>query len=251
LKSAVHKILIPVVLLAGYVGVVVWLLEEVGFWNRSLLKDTLVWFMLVGVVLPFSFVTGKYSDGILDRLMKESIGVLIIVEFLISTYTFPLPVELVIVPIITFLAMMDAVAESKAEYAPAKKLTGCVLSLFGLVVATIAVRHAILDYRTLETVDTVRQFLLPLVLSLSLGPYIYLLLLYVVGEDIFTRVGLGKDPPSSVRWYAVFRVFRYVGLRPRRAREFWRIHAMDLLNATTRSEIDSIFSARIKQPPPA
>jgi hypothetical protein len=241
-KSALHhKILIPVVLLALYVGAVVWALERIGFWDRALLKDTLIWFAVVGVILPFSFVTGKYEDRVLARLAKESVGVLIVVEFLIVTYTFPLPAELVLLPLITFIAMMDVMAESKAEYASVKKLTGTILALFGLTVASIAIRHAIADYRILGTSDTLHQFLLPIALSLSLAPYIYVLLLYVVAEDIFIRVGLGKDVPNSLRWYAVLAILRHVGPRSDRARAFFRAHVGELLAARNRADIDSLL----------
>jgi hypothetical protein len=248
IKSALHlKILLPVLLLALYVGAVVWVLKGIGFWTRSLLKDTLVWFALVGVVLPFSFVTGRYDGNVLARLAKETVGVLIVIEFLISTFTFPLPVELVLLPAITFIALIDVVAESKPEYARVKKLTRTVLALFGFAVATLAIRRAMADYRTLETPDTLRQFLLPIVLSLSLAPYVYILLLYVAAEEIFIRVGLGKDVPNSVRWHAVIGIFRLVGLRPQRVKAFWRAHAVDLLAATSVAEIDSLLRSASKQ----
>ena len=252
LKSALHrKILVPVILLALYIGAVVWALEWIGLWERALLKDTLVWFALVGVILPFSFVTGKYEERILARLTKESIGVLIVVEFLIATYTFPLPVELVLLPGVTFIGMMDVMAESKPEYAAVKKLTGTVLALFGFTVAAIAIRHAIVDYRTLGTSGTLHQFLLPIALSLSLGPYIYVLLLYVVAEDIFIRVGLGKAVPNSLKWYALIAIVRYVGLRPHSLRAFFRTHVGELLGARSRADIDSMFLAASPRPPMA
>lgn len=236
------QILIPVVLLGLYCLAVVYSLRAIGVWTPRLLKDTLLWFALVGIVLPFSFVSGKYKVGIIETLLKEAIGILIVVEFVVATYTFSLLAELLLIPAATRIGILDVVAESKSEFAPVKKLTGWALATLGLTLAALAIKSASRDPNFLSA-ENLSAFFLPVFLSLSLAPFIYLLLVYVLAQDIAIRVGLGKKLPKSVRWYAAYRLFRVAGLNPVTVRARWQSHVTDLWSVTSRDEIDGVITA--------
>ena len=64
-----------------------------------------------------------------------------IVELISSVHTFPLPVELLFVPLATLLAMTQAVAGASPEYAAIRKPLAVVTALLGI--AALALHSAI------------------------------------------------------------------------------------------------------------
>ncbi len=51
-----------------------------------------------------------------NNILKDSLKFTIVIEFIYSTFTFRLWMELLIIPIITLLVMADAYAKRKEEY---------------------------------------------------------------------------------------------------------------------------------------
>ena len=106
------KILVFVCPMLLYVAVVVTLLATIGFWKIYLLKDTIVWFCVVAIAMVMRFVTSEDSEKILLKVLSDNIKIIIFIEFLVNTYTFSLPAELVILPVVALVAALDAVASA-------------------------------------------------------------------------------------------------------------------------------------------
>lgn len=111
---------------------VVYLLARAGLWTPAVLKDTIIWFCFTGFVLTISTVTDQ-GEGLFKKVVKESIKVVLIFEFLINEFVFSLPVELVLVPFAAFIALVDAVARRDEKHAIVAKLTGTLLAIVRLV----------------------------------------------------------------------------------------------------------------------
>ncbi len=94
------KILVPVGLIALYTTATVSGLNAVGFWTQALFKDTVLWFLISGLAFAFELVTEGGGEGILKRAVTGSVKIVIVIEFLVGAYTFPLPVELILVPFV-------------------------------------------------------------------------------------------------------------------------------------------------------
>ena len=55
------QLLIPLLIMVGYVVGEVWLGYKAGFWRSDLVKDTIVWFMVAALALFFGFLFGLFQ----------------------------------------------------------------------------------------------------------------------------------------------------------------------------------------------
>lgn len=237
------KIFAPLVLLAAYVVIVVWSLREVGYWDTSLLKDTVLWFLLAGMVAPFSLVGKGDETDIFGVVVLGNLKVLVLLEFLVAFYTFGLLVELVLVPVITIIAMMDVVAERNPEHAQVSKFLKGLQALFGLAVLWHAGSRAMADYQTFATLQTLRQVVLPVVLSVALVPAGWALVLWAAYDEVFVRLRVGPEKERGYVRKAKMRIVRHLGLRPKNVARFTRSYAWDLTRTTSLKDLETLLQS--------
>lgn len=208
LGSLAHpKLLVPSLLGAGYVGLLVIGLRRVGIWAPALLKDTVFWFVFTGATTAF-YLIGKWKgESILRHFAADAVKITVVIEFLTSEYTLPLPAELVLVPVLFALGGMSAVADTDPKYAAVKRLLAWVQASLGLLIVGVAVRQAVADWRSLETIATLWKFLLPLLLSLLFVPFAYVLVLYSLYDSLFARLHIGSPHDAAFRARARRRLF--------------------------------------------
>lgn len=228
-------ILVPLGLMAGYIALVVFGLYKVGFWNCGLLKDTILWGLSVAVVSLFRVSQITEDVNYFRNAIKDNFKVVIILEFVVAFYTFPLWAELLIVPLATVLIMMQVVAETKEDYKPGEKLLGYILSLFGVGLFIYATYKLLADFATFAQTETLTEFSLPVLLSLLFLPFLFVLNLYANYDNAFMRLDLMIRDNALLRHYAkraaVFGFHVRVGLLTR-----W-IRNIQLKTPTNRSEI--------------
>lgn len=177
-KTFFHwKILTSVAVMILYTAGMVCLLHAANFWTVSLLKDTITW-LLSGMGLAVSFVTSHKDEKVFSRIAAGTVKIVVFLEFLVNTYTFSLPVELLLVPFAALIAMMDVVAKADAKYSSVARFTTGLQVVIGLAILAVAVVKAAADFGSLLSIDSIRQVLLAPVLSVLFAPLIYLLLLY-------------------------------------------------------------------------
>jgi hypothetical protein len=243
IQAACHwKILTCIGLMAAYTGVVVAVLAAVGLWDTSLLKDTVYWFSFSGIVLVMESATSSEKQNVFAQMLWDSLKVSLFVEFLINFYTFPVIIELVLVPLVTVIAVMDVFARTKAEYAQVAKLTGFLIGVIGLAILGFAGFQAIYDAETLRSAATFRAFALTPILSIAFVPFIYAMLVVSAYDEIFTLMRCGTRKPDDVVRYGRGQVVRHCGVRLGRLLAFRREKARRLIGASSLSDIDSILA---------
>ena len=212
------------------------ILRTAGLWTELHLKDTLIWFGFVGVVFAGSGITG-YSDPDYRRAAINGLSVTAVVEFVVAMKPFPLPVELVLVPVLATIGLMSGFASSRPEHAAVKKLMD---SLAGLIGAAVIVGAAIQLWGELGSTDggqVLRSFLLPLALSILLIPAAFILVLQARYEWLF-----GKLRGSwRYRTYARIRLATKLGARPSAVMDFGRQYAFDLPHVRTARELEEMM----------
>lgn len=104
-----------------------------GVWDGSMIKDTCIWFLFTALSLLFNI--NKARDfTFFKRIITGNIKVIIIVEFLFNFYTFPLVVELIMLPILTFLTIVQTYTEIHQQQEPKYKITtSCIKTIFSLI----------------------------------------------------------------------------------------------------------------------
>lgn len=244
-KHAFHpKLATPFLLMAVYVTVIVWLLARVGFWTPPLLKATVIWFLFSGVVVAFNAIGERALSVSVGKLVRDNLKVIVLLEFLVGTYVFPLWAEFIfIVPVATVVAMLDAVAKGYEEFENVAKLTTGVQAIVGLVILSGAVIQAVNEAQAVASLASFRELLLPPILSVIFVPCVVGLVVYARYELLMIRVGLGRDLPFGVKFYAVWQFVLSCGFDTTKIRNLLQKHAVVLQRISTKEDVDSFVEA--------
>ena len=184
----VRQILIGVFLLATYFGCVVLLLAQLGVWVPSQFKITLLWLGTAGFLGLFSEPKVSENPELISKAAKEAFKVTMVLEFFVSLYRMPLLAELVFVPFSVLLGALVAVSEIDEKYRQANRFLTGVAIVVGLALLTYAAWKMAGDFGAVANIDTVRSFLLPIVYSLLLLPFIWAVAVFVAYESVFVRL---------------------------------------------------------------
>ncbi len=190
------KVVGPVIVLAGWTVGLAALAHTIDLWKLDVLSDTVVWFVTVG--MAFYFTLDKVAeDGWFRRTARRTVGIAVFVEVFANLRVFSLPIELVLVPAVAFLAAMAAYSEGKPEFEPVHRLITALMSFVGLVFVVYVCVSLADDPKMGETT---RKLLLPVWLTIAAMPLIYLVGLWSSYEQAFVRIAFqAEDDPASRR----------------------------------------------------
>jgi len=199
LKMLVHpKIAIPIVLFGVYIAGVVLIAWRFGLWDSDLIKDTIIWTLGPAFVLFFN-LTRVGEQDFLRRTVRHTLTMVVVLEFIVNLYSFSLPVEIVIVPATTVMALTAIVAGTKSEYAPVGRFLNWVLAIIGFGLVGHALDLVVRGWATLDKAGAVRELVLPIWLTLAIVPIIYVFGLLSVYETIFVRLRFVIHEPRERR----------------------------------------------------
>jgi hypothetical protein len=235
------KIILFIFLALSYVIFTVIILKMINIWEVGLLKDTIIWFFFGALAMVIRYITANDTDDIFYQILKDDIKVMILLEFIINTYTFPLIVELILVPFITFIAIFDVVSRMKEEYLSITKITKGIQIIFGLIILVAAFYSAIADFRNLESFDTLRSIVLVPILSVLLYPFIYVILIISKYEILFSMLDFGGIKSKSLKRYVRSRIILFARFNLKRLQYLRKNHTSDLMCIEKKSDVDSFL----------
>ncbi len=228
-----------------YFALVVFVLLSVGYWEPVFLKGTILWAILSGSVFIFHLARSTDGESLFWNVVRDNLKVIVVIEFLVSSYNFSLIAELILLPVLTVVGIFDAFARSDKQYAVVAKITSSILILVGLIVVSQALWRALGDWESLATTLTLREFLLAPILSMSLVPFVYLSQVYMLYESIFVRLSLatGLESDCKLKRYVKRRIMLGCGLNSSRLRQFRGPSAYRLLQITSKEDIDGLLKS--------
>lgn len=234
------KIVVPVVLMGAYTTGVVYILSNVGLWAPNLLKDTILWFLLTGLAVATTAVTSQTPNQVIGSSLRDSLKVVVFLEFLVNAHTFSLPAELLLVPIVSIVVMLDAVARTNEKYSDVARLLSWVQVVFGFGILMSALSWAAANHTTLLSLDGLRDVALGPILSVMFIPATYTLVLYANYETAFMRLHMGRDKERTLVRYAKRKMLQYAHLRLSRVLELTR-RASDIMRIARREDVDELI----------
>ncbi len=235
------KIVVSLVLLAAYTALCVALLYCCRLWSSSMLKDTVYWFFLSGIVLHANVLTESDYKKCYRKAIKGCVAAIVLLEFLVNFYTFPLLLEFILVPFLALIAMGAVYAEGKPEHAVSKKFFDGILMFFGTIVLIYAVRRAYLSYTELLRLDSVRGLLLPVELTLLFLPFLYVSKLISEYEFLFARLSWFLEHDKELLSHMKARILRTCHINLGRVGRFAREHVTGGSCIRTRDDVDAVF----------
>jgi hypothetical protein len=156
-------------------------LERIGFWDVDLLKITIYWIFGWSFVLFLNANKVRTEKGFLKKQIIGLLQLTAIVAFVVNFYTFPLWLELILVPFVTIIFTIGEFSKT-IEPKVYKVLNGASIYI-GSILLLVDFYLTVANFKVFASVETLREFILPIVLSVMLLPFIYSLSWYAHYEQ--------------------------------------------------------------------
>lgn len=195
-----------------YITIVTMFISKLSLWNLIYLKDIIIWSVFVGLINYVRSITDENFEFNLRKLLKDNINATIIVEFIISIFTFDIKLELIIIPIVTVLSLLNLYAEQNEEYASVYKISNGVMGVLGLFIAYKTIQAGIHEYKYLNIKDTLVSFMIPIIYLLLSLPLYYIIRLYSKYEIVFVSIPFSDGinlKEKRRRFFKIFKVCRF------------------------------------------
>ena len=193
-------IIIPLLAMLLYIVFMIMAFKKVGFWDVSATKDTILWTLGSAFATYFSLNKVAQDSTYFKNAILDNIKFVLILEFVVNLYSFSLPVELIVIPIVSFIVMANVLAKSKPEYKQVRKLFNFILGVFGLYFLAFTFREIVLDFQDFASLKNLRDFFLPPLFSIALLPFIYLMALFMQYKTFFIRIDFANRNPDVERY---------------------------------------------------
>ncbi|SFU43245.1 hypothetical protein SAMN05216417_103158 [Nitrosospira multiformis] len=191
------------VLMSLYVAGCVWLLAWLNLWDWSNLKLTLLWWLTVGFTCIFEAQRLKDKPHVLGKLVRDAFTLSAVILFVAKLVSFPLWVELLMLPALVFLTLLIAVGEHQTDKPSIPRVLNLLRGLqtfASLIILGFSYWLVVSSVTKFWSLNTLREFGLPLLLWLMFVPFIFLLAVYMTYEEAFIHLQVRPKQASIVRY---------------------------------------------------
>jgi hypothetical protein len=195
-KLFVHpRVLGSILLLAAWTVGLVAAAHTVGLWTVDERNDTVTWFVTVGIAFFFSLPKVE-EGGFFHHTARRAVAATAFVAAFVNLAQFGLIVELLLLPFVTFLVMLDAFTATRDEVAVVHRLGNRLLSFVGVCFLGYSAVRLVADF---DPGHTLRALVQPVWLAFGVMPFIYVVGLWSAYQQAFLRIDFRTDDPSSRR----------------------------------------------------
>jgi len=168
-----------------YLFLVIEGLIKIKFWNIYLIKDTIFWYISVGVVLALRGISKNVS--FFKKTLVESLKITLLIEFFINIHVFNYFLEFIILPTMTFLILMQDFTKEEVKHKQVNTFLNNLIGIIGFTLFFIALYKTYQNYRQDFSFHNLQSLLLPSILTIVFIPFSYLVALYSAYEVLFTK----------------------------------------------------------------
>jgi hypothetical protein len=164
-----------------------------GIWTTDFIYSTITWAITFALVAMFEADKLASDQRHMGKIIRDVISITAVLIFIIEMHSFSLVVELIALPMLTFITLMHEMAKLKEEHAAVEKLFGSILTIVGLSYLTLSLWQTWAEFEEINRLDTLRAFIIPTLLSLLFLPFLFGLGVYMAYERIFASLSLWMD----------------------------------------------------------
>src|SRR5690606_36911005 len=196
------KIITVLLCAALWIILCVLVLHYVDMWTTANLKTTILWGFAFAFLTLMDVSRISEDNTYLKKTIRDTVNVTAIITFIAEAYSFPLFAELVLFPFLVCVTAMHVMSEKKKEHASVHRLMSGVLVTVGCAYIGYGIYMAATDFEDFATWNNLREFFIPIILSLLFLPYLYLISILVSYELIWVSLRFAlKD--AALRRYAM------------------------------------------------
>lgn len=185
-----RKLVYCYIIIGAYLFLVIKILNKTIFWEAYLFKDFAIWFVGFAMVSFFSINKINTNSELVKRFLKI-FSATIIIDFSINFFTFNLGWELIIIPVVSFIAILQYFAEinkEKTGYEKVSSFLKWVLTIIGFSLLGYVIHKLYHNYNQILKINNVKSFLIPVILSVLYFPIILLFASVMKYENIFQEI---------------------------------------------------------------
>ncbi|BDB53814.1 hypothetical protein GENT5_01190 [Flavobacterium ammoniigenes] len=187
----------------------IYILYQVNLWDKNLIKDSLIWFVTFTFANLFKSIKKRNMFEFLETI-NEIFKLTIFIEFIVNFKSFGLGIELVMLPLITFIGIAQFLSE-KEDKIIAKNFFSKTLSHVGIIYLITSLYNSIKEYEIFFSNTNLNSLVLPVLLSFFSLPFFYLLPVYSEYEQLYMRVNF-KSRDKKIQRKIKWEIFKCAGL---------------------------------------
>lgn len=197
-------------LMSLYVASSVWLLACLKLWDWPNLKSALLWWLLVGFTCIFEAQKLKDKPQLLGKLVRDAFKISVLVIFIAELVSFPLWVEMLLLPTLVFLSLLITVGEYQADKPGMLRLLSLLrgIQVFGgLLILGCSYWLVASSITEFVLINTLRELALPIFIWIMFIPFIFILAVFMTYEESFIHLKMRPKQAAIVRyarWRALF-----------------------------------------------
>lgn len=182
------KIVGSLALMAVWIGLCVYALASIEWWNLENLKSTLVWSVMFAFVTMLDVNRITEESAFFRKTATDMVSATVVVTFIAELYSLSLFVELLLLPFLAFVTALQVMSEREPKHAAVHKLSSAVLIIAGVSYFAHGIYRAAINFDDFSTWENVREFFVPILLSFLFLPFIYAMSIFVSYEINMTRL---------------------------------------------------------------
>ncbi|NII10297.1 hypothetical protein [Oleiagrimonas sp. C23AA] len=233
------KLLIVFGAFAGWISLLSWLASLTGLWTSNQGVPTVVWYFFGGLPLLFRAFDAKEGTQHFRGYALAVLSGTALIEFIYVARTFSLSIELILTPIVTFIALLAVVSERNPEHAAVNKLLTWILAIAAFTTLWHSVSQIWAKPETFFTIETARSFILPIYLTIFSIPFFYALHCYSHIEGVRIQIDLKTFQSDELKAYAKKRFILTFMARPWLLRRATR--QFHIMPARVTADVDKII----------
>ena len=226
-----------------YLTLITYLLYEIGFWDFSLLKDTIISYIYALLVVSKSISTENFKLMYKEYLLGY-ISFSCFLEFVIGTYDFNFFIEVVLIAFVSLLGMTSIYMEyQKDTPQSAKDFLNNILSFIGFLIVLHCIKSFCSAPAKILCIHSLQILILPIIYAVMLIPVCYFVWIYCKYEGLLSRLFvLRKDlQQNSSRFQITFKIICLCGTNIERLNLWWDFLLLNRSN-NKNSNLDDLIN---------
>jgi hypothetical protein len=230
-RIAMHpKVLLPIALMCGYVGMEVWIGAKLSLWQADLTKPTMIWLAVTALVMLVNFAKASEEPLFYRRTAMQAFGIAAVLQFFLNAWPMHFLAEIALQPVLAVLTMLSVYATRDEQHRSVKKAADFLIALAGFALLGYTIRQLYSTSHQINTRGMLLQLALPVWLTIGYLPFIYIVSLYANYEMAFTGINWATTDRNA-RWRGKIALLTKFHFRARELSRFPWIVAKQLAAA--------------------
>ncbi|BCX48599.1 hypothetical protein HAHE_25070 [Haloferula helveola] len=227
----------------AWISLGVALLSHVGFWEVSLMKETVLWALLPGTAIAFRGLGKEDPNDAFRSVVSDQLKLSALIVFYANLRALPLLGELLLIPSMAIIGVSMAIAEGEDRFAILRQPLQGLASLVGFALLIFVSIDVFANPAAYFTTATLKSLLMPPLLIGWAIPFGYGVGLIGAYEVLWVRQKVGGKQPPDLRFYSMLKAFELAGFNAGRVGRMTRLMAGRARWAKSHEELDDLYSA--------